>query len=109
MIFRTIREVFPWAVVVRATRSNDVIVATKQPELMGKNIDTMKHAKESPRVRQALKRVDALQGLAMETTQNRYAARITTGITDWQNAQLLTDDFAPVEMAWDLMTIEFAK
>jgi spermidine synthase len=109
MIFRTIREVFPWAVVVRATRSNDVIVATKQPELLGKNIDTMRHAKESPRVRQALSRVDALEGLAMDTTKNRYAARISTGIEGWQDAQLLTDDFAPVEMAWDLMTLEFAK
>ena len=56
-----------------------------------------------------LSRVDALQGLAMNTSQNRYAARISMGIEGWQEAQLLTDDFAPVEMAWDLMTIEFAK
>jgi len=109
MIFRTIREVFPWAVVVRATRSNDVIIATKNPDLMNKDIDQMSHAKESPRIRQALSRVDALQGLAMNTSQNRYAARISMGIEGWQEAQLLTDDFAPVEMAWDLMTIEFAK
>ena len=109
MIFRTIREVFPWAVVVRATRSNDVIIATKNPDLMNKDIDQMSHAKESPRIRQALSRVDALQGLAMNTSQNRYAARISMGIEGWQDAQLLTDDFAPVEMAWDLMTIEFAK
>jgi hypothetical protein len=45
----------------------------------------------------------------MDTTKNRYAARISTGIEGWQDAQLLTDDFAPVEMAWDLMTLEFAK
>lgn len=109
MIFRTIREVFPWAIVVRATRSNDVIIATKQPELLGKDIDSMKHAKESPRIKQALSRVAALQGLAMNTSQNKYAARISMGIDNWQAAQLLTDDYAPVEMAWDLMTLEFAK
>ena len=109
MIFRTIREVFPWAVVVRATRSNDVIIATKQPDLNNKPLESMKHARESERVKQALHRVKDIKGLAMLTSEGQYASRIVTGVEGWQEAQLLTDDFAPVEMAWDLMTLEFAK
>ena len=33
MIYRTIREVFPWAIRVKAGRSNDILIASKKPEL----------------------------------------------------------------------------
>jgi len=34
--------------------------------------------------------------------------KIVGPVAGWQEAQVLTDDQAPVEMAWDLMALEFA-
>ena len=109
MIYRTIRSVFPWAIQIQATRSNDVIIATKNPELSDKDPSSFQKASESPRIRQALSRFRDVKGQAMNNTKRAYLSRVKLSVDGWEEAQLLTDDFAPVEMAWDLMTLEFAK
>ena len=34
--------------------------------------------------------------------------KIVGPVPGWEDARVLTDDQAPVEMAWDLMALEFA-
>ncbi len=94
MIYRTIREVFEMAVLIDATQSNDVIVATKRakdPALGGRQIAD--HAD-----RGGLRRI-----------VKRLPKRIVGPVEGWEDAQVLTDDRAPVELAWDMMTVEYAR
>ena len=109
MIYRTIREVFPWAITVKAGRSNEIIIATKKPELEELDFSSFKKPKDSPRVRNMLSRLRKLDGYEKNKFLKSYSRRLYLEVPDWQNAELLTDDYAPVEMAWDLMALEFIK
>ena len=108
MIYKTMRDVFPWAIRIQATRSNDVIIATKEPELKNVDFATLTKATQSPRIQRANQRLQNVEGLAMAPYKKSYLNSIHLDVANWQEAQLLTDDYAPVEMAWDMMTLEFA-
>ena len=43
------------------------------------------------------------------TIKKRLPKRILGPVEGWETARLLTDDQAPVEQAWDLMALEYAK
>lgn len=94
MIYATMRQVFPTVVLVDASRSNDVIVATTREKPMDA----------------------ALRHLAL-TRPSEGLRRIRRGLPDkivgpvegWEQARVLTDDQAPVEMAWDLMALAWAR
>lgn len=109
MIYKTIRSEFPWAIRVKATRSNDIIIATLSPELENKDFTALQAPIQSPKIKQALARLAVTEGEAIATSKNKYINRITLGIDGWENATILTDDYAPVEMAWDMMTLEFMQ
>jgi predicted membrane-bound spermidine synthase len=97
MIYRTLRETFPTVVLVNATASNDVIFATTKP----KSPDMFADAIE------ALPLFGDQTGLARIKDQVRQ--KIRGEVDGWSSARVLTDDQAPVEMAWDLMTLQYAR
>ena len=109
MIYRTIREVFPWAIRIKATRSNEVIIATKKPELNDIDFSTLTKPAKSPRVKNALRRLQKTEDYKTNKYFQSYIHRLHLDVPNWEEATLLTDDYAPVEMAWDLMTLEFVK
>ena len=109
MIYRTIREVFPWAIRVNAGRSNDILIASKKPELNDIDFSTLKNPQQSPRVRNMLKNLSGLDAYKSNRFLKGYVRRIHFEVEGWENAELLTDDYAPVEMAWDLAALEFIK
>ena len=109
MIYRTIREVFPWAIRIKATRSNEVIIASKQPELEGINFESLENPGRSPRVQNAIRRLKKTDDYKKSKYFKSYLGRMNLDVPGWEEATLLTDDYAPVEMAWDLMTLEFVK
>ena len=41
--------------------------------------------------------------------RQKFRKKIKTEVDGWKTARLLTDDQAPVEMAWDLMAFKYAK
>ncbi len=93
MIYATMKEVFPTVVLVDATRSNDVIIATTREKPMDAGVQHTALMKRSPglnRIRKALPR------------------KIVGPVEGWEEARVLTDDQAPVEMAWDLMAFAYA-
>ena len=109
MIYRTIREVFPWAIRVQATRSNDIIIASKRPDLKGVDFSTLRKPVQSPRIKEVLRRLAETENYKTNRYYQSYLRRIYLDVPEWQKAELLTDDYAPVEMAWDLMTLDFVQ
>lgn len=94
MIYRTMKEVFPTVTLVDATTSNDVIIAmTKEKDHRIGAVHIEKYG-------------DA-RGLG--SIKKRLPKRILGPVEGWETARLLTDDQAPVEQAWDLMALEYAK
>jgi predicted membrane-bound spermidine synthase len=93
MIYATLKEVFPTVLLLDATQSNDVIIALnrEKPITTGAdNIEAVGDARGLKRVKKALRK------------------KIVGPVDGWTEAEVLTDDRAPVEMAWDLMALEFA-
>ena len=93
MIYATLKEVFPTVLLLDATQSNDVIIALnrEKPITTGAdNIEAVGYARGLKRVKKALRK------------------KIVGPVDGWEEAEVLTDDRAPVEMAWDLMALEFA-
>ena len=95
MIYKTLREVFPTVVLVDATRSNDIIVASKKE----KDIYT------------GARNLEAIPKgtMALGSVRARLPKKIKGEVEGWEDARVLTDDRAPVEMAWDLQALEYAK
>lgn len=95
MIYKTLREVFPTVVLVDATQSNDIIVASHKE----KSVDT------------AVRNLARIPGdaLALGSVRRRLGKKIVGEVEGWQDARILTDDHAPVELAWDLQALEYAK
>jgi predicted membrane-bound spermidine synthase len=96
MIYATMREVFPSVHHVDATQSNDILYATKQesrPGRMQENIAVM--PKGTSR-----RGIDQIRTVLHTKTH--------ADIPGWRDARVLTDDQAPVELAWDLMALQFA-
>jgi len=94
MIYRTMREVFPSVHYIDATQSNDVLYATKQlkdKDLISQNLEAMPSARGLDQLRSVLR------------------GKTKGPVTGWEEARVLTDDQAPVEMAWDLMALQFAQ
>ncbi len=94
MIYATMKQVFPTVVLVDATRSNDVIIATTREKPMdagAEHVDLMKRSEGLKRIRRAL------------------PGKIVGPVEGWEEARVLTDDQAPVELAWDLMALAYAK
>jgi predicted membrane-bound spermidine synthase len=93
MIFRTMKEVFPTVLVINATKSNDIIIATTR--------------EKDPRIGAIhLAEVGEVRGLG--SIRERLPERIVTTVEGWESARVLTDDQAPVEMAWDLAAFQYA-
>ena len=94
MIYRTLKETFPTVILVDATQSNDIILA----------------ARREKDIFEAADRLEAVQGAtALGMVKRRLRKKIIGEVEGWQDAQVLTDDRAPVEMAWDLMALEYAR
>jgi predicted membrane-bound spermidine synthase len=94
MIYRTLREVFPTVHLVDATQSNDIIFATVNPRP----------------VEWAADKLDELpEGNALDSIRPRLRKRSVGPVEGWETARLLTDDQAPVEMAWELMAMDYLK
>ena len=93
MIYRTMREVFPTVHYVDATQSNDILYATKS-------------STHKDRIAEHLEEMPAARG----RDQIRPVIRKKTigEVEGWEDARVLTDDQAPVEMVWDLMALEYA-
>ena len=109
MIYRTIREVFPWVITIKATRSNEIIIASKKPELNDVDFSSLENPAKSPRIKNALKRLKKRDDYKNNRYLQSYLSRTKLDVPNWKEATLLSDDYAPVEMAWDLMTLEFVK
>ena len=92
MIYATMREHFPMITKVEVTSSNDILYATrsvKDTYTMVDNLALMPAAKGLDQLRPVLRR------------------KTSASVEGWQNMTVLTDDKAPVEMAWDLQALEF--
>jgi spermidine synthase/MFS family permease len=95
MIYRTLKETFPTVILIDATQSNDIIIATKQPR---ENIFL------------AADQIEARTDMeALNMVRRRLRRKIIGEVEGWEDARLLTDDQAPVEQAWDLMALEYAR
>ncbi|RME28377.1 MAG: methyltransferase domain-containing protein [Deltaproteobacteria bacterium] len=94
MIFRTLEESFPEVIWVDATQANDVLYAMKRP---------------TDRFLAADRLATGFHTTAYDRIRRDFRKRIRGDVPGWQEARLLTDDQAPVEMAWDLMTLEYAR
>ena len=46
---------------------------------------------------------------ALGMVKRRLRKKIIGEVDGWEDAVVLTDDRAPVEMAWDLMALEYAR
>ena len=93
-IYKTMKEVFPSVHFLNATTSNDILFATARPtykHLSADNLEKMPHSLGLDQVRPKLRK-------------NTYGA-----VKGWEEADILTDDQAPVEMIWDLMAVQFAR
>ncbi len=94
MLYRTLREVFPTVYLVDATQSNDILFATVQPRP----------------AEWAADKLDALpEGSALDSIRPRLRKRTLGEVEGWEQARLLTDDQAPVELAWDLMAVDYIR
>lgn len=95
MIYRTLRETFPFVVLIDATQSNDILIAAR-------------HEKD---LHHAADQIEKLgdEYAALSSVRGRLRKKIIGEVEGWQDARLLTDDQAPVEQAWDLMALEYAR
>ena len=79
---------------IDATQSNDIILA----------------ARNEKDIYAAADRIEALKGnTALGMVKTRLRKKIIGEVEGWEDAVVLTDDRAPVEMAWDLMALEYAR
>ena len=95
MIYRTLRETFPFVTLIDATRSNDIIIAARKEKDLKQAADAMDAAN--------------LRNDALKRVRGRLRNKIKGEVEGWEGARLLTDDQAPVEQAWDLMALEYAR
>jgi predicted membrane-bound spermidine synthase len=95
MIYRTLKETFPTVVVIEATTSNTVILASMRAKDLYLAADQLEALSPAP--------------VALAGVQKQLRKKIVADIPGWEGARLLTDDQAPVEQAWDLMALEYAK
>jgi len=94
MIYRTLKETFPTVILVDATQSNDIILAARREKDLYEAAD----------------RLEAVKGAtALGMVKKRLRKKIVGEVEGWEDAVVLTDDRAPVEMAWDLMALEYAR
>ncbi len=92
MIYATMKQTWPTVTLVDVTASNDILYATRTP----KGLYTMaEHIEDMPSARG----LDQLRPVIRRKTKGE--------VPGWEEAEVLTDDKAPVEMAWDLQAIEF--
>jgi predicted membrane-bound spermidine synthase len=94
MITRTLAEVFPSVVRVDMARSNDMILATtraKPRDFALRHLDLMRRSAGLRRIRKT------------------FPSRIVGPVEGWEQARVLTDDQAPVELAWDLEALAWAR
>ena len=92
MVYATMKQTFPTITVVEVTSSNDILYATRKPKgmyTMTENLALMPTARGLDQLRPVIRR------------------KTSGEVPGWKDAQVLTDDKAPVEMAWDLQAIEF--
>jgi predicted membrane-bound spermidine synthase len=94
MIYKTMKQVFPMVVLVDATTSNDVIIATTRDKPM--DIGAQRIAEYA-------------EARGFTRIKNRLPKRIVGEVEGWEDARILTDDQAPVEMAWDTQALEYAR
>lgn len=94
MIYRTMREVFPAVHYISGTSSNDILVATALPTEPGLGVANLALMPSS-------RGLDQLRPV--------LASKMGSSVEGWESARVLTDDQAPVEMAWDLMALDYAK
>jgi len=94
MIYKTMRQVFPMVVHVRATRTNDILIATVRQK-------PLDHAWQNLR--------KASAGTTFGLVKRRWRRNLKAEVDNWQSARMLTDDQAPVEMLWDRAALEYAK
>jgi len=93
-IYKTMREVFPSVHFLDATTSNDILFATAREthkHLAADNLDKMPRA------------------LGLDQIRSKLRKKTFGAVRGWEEAEVLTDDQAPVEMVWDLMTLEYAR
>jgi predicted membrane-bound spermidine synthase len=92
MIYATMKQTFPTITKVEVTSSNDILFAVrteKDPYTMADNLPKMPRATGLDQLRPVLRR------------------KTSASVPGWRDAKVLTDDKAPVEMAWDLQALEF--
>ena len=94
MIYHTMKEVFDEVVWVEATQSNDVIFAMKRPT--------------DPYLA-ATRLEEGFRTTAYDRIRTRYRKKVKGPVPGWEDARVLTDDQAPVEMAWDLAALSYAN
>lgn len=93
-IYRTMREVFPSVHYLKATRSNDILYATTREKPIGiaqENLQGIPTGTELDAIRKVWKR------------------KVKGEVKGWQDALVLTDDQAPVEMLWDVAAFGYAR
>lgn len=93
MIYRTMREVFPSVFYVDATESNDILIATTRPKPISLAWE---------RIRKAEK------GATLYLVKKRWRRKVFDQVPGWEEARVLTDDQAPVEIMWDLSALKLA-
>ncbi len=94
MMYRTLREVFPTVHHVTAMRSNDLLFATVHPTPATIAVDNLARMPSA---------------LGLDRIRRGYRKKIAGEPRGWEDALLLTDDKAPVELAWDLMALDYAR
>jgi predicted membrane-bound spermidine synthase len=97
MIYRTMRETFPMVTLISATKANDVIVATRRAKDPLVAADRLEALPENERL------------IGLNRIRGQLRSKIVGEVEGWEDARLLTDDQAPVELAWDLMALEYAR
>lgn len=93
MIYATMRQVFPQVTWVSASQSNDELFATAEP---------MDPQLVATRLEQGYRTA------AYDRIRRPFRKRIRGEVPGWEQARVLTDDQAPVELAWDVMTLQYA-
>jgi hypothetical protein len=94
MIYHTMRTELPSVHLVDATTSNDILFGTMAVTPKERIAD---HLAALPRV----KGLDQLRPVIRE--------KLTGEVEGWEQARVLTDDQAPVEMAWEIMAFEYMQ
>ncbi|MEL6347505.1 MAG: fused MFS/spermidine synthase [Myxococcota bacterium] len=97
MIYKTLRETFPTVILIDATTSNDILIATRQEKDKFLAADQIE------------KTLDKRTEMALGRVRSRLRKKIIGEVEGWESSRVLTDDQAPVEQAWDLMAIEYAR